>query len=80
MSAGPQILLVDREAMGFVLQTLFESSSMDGISTSLSKESTHWLLLNKDLWGVLNLISNSAPFCILELEQEKVGAHLALLH
>lgn len=80
MSTGPQILRVDREVMGFVLQISFESFSMDDVSTSLSKESTHWLLPKKDLWGDLNLISNSAPFCILELEQEKVGAHLALLH
>lgn len=53
MSTGPQILRVDREVMGFVLQISFESFSMDEVSTGLSKESTHWLLPNKDLWGIL---------------------------
>lgn len=52
MSTGPQILRVDKEAMGFGLQTSFEPSSLDDVLTSLSKESTHWHLPNKDLWGI----------------------------
>lgn len=35
---GPQILRVDREAMGFGLQTSFEPSGIDDVLTSLSKE------------------------------------------